>query len=194
MPAGEMFLAAVINKLLLGLWLGFPYRLDPRALPIRVFAQHGAPDLCSPPDDRDHLSWHETGRWDGDHRQEGAAVGLGWREVLDVIKGSDGAIGLGRAAGYFDTRIGIKPEDLNGKDDTVIVPEFDFCNSGMRHGRNLSNGCLLGNISERPPDSRKVAFALVQIKSLGGCGVRFSGTAGGSEDVSEVEQGVGVLA
>jgi formylmethanofuran dehydrogenase subunit E len=54
--------------------------------------------------------------------------------------------------------------------------------------------CLLGKVSERLPDSGKVAFALVEMKSLGGCGVCVGDTAGRSEDVSEVEQGVGVLA
>jgi len=40
----------------LRLWIGFPYPLNLRA------GQHGAPDLCSPPHDRDHLSCDETRR------------------------------------------------------------------------------------------------------------------------------------
>ena len=75
-----------------------------------------------------------------------------------------------------------------------VVLEFDLLNSSMRHGRNLSDGCVPGEISERFPGARQVAFALVEIKGLGGCGLRFGKTAGRSQDMSQIEQGIGVLA
>jgi hypothetical protein len=52
----------------------------------------------------------------------------------------------------------------------------------------------LGKVSEGLPDSREVAFALVEIKSLDGCGVCFEDAAGRSEDLGEIEQGVGMVA
>jgi hypothetical protein len=58
----------------------------------------------------------------------------------------------------------------------------------------LSAGRILGKVSARLPGSREVAFALVKINRLGGCGVCFMDAAGCGEDLGEVEQGVGVLA
>jgi len=174
---------------------GFPYRFDTRALLIRVSLQYGAPDLRGPSDDRDHLPCHELRRWDGDHRQETAAVGIGRGEVLDVIEGSNGPIGLGCVAGYFDRYVRLESEDFNGEANAVVIPEFDLGNLGVRHESViLSNVYILGKVSERLPDSGKVAFALVEMKSLGGYGMCVGDTADRSEDVSEIEQGVGVLA
>ena len=52
----------------------------------------------------------------------------------------------------------------------------------------------MGQVPERFPGTWQVAFALVEVKGLGGCGVRFGDPAGRGENVSEIEQGIGVLA
>ena len=51
----------------------------------------------------------------------------------------------------------------------------------------------MGKVSERFPGSWKVAFALVEVKGPGGCRVRFGDSTGRSEDMSEIEQGIGVV-
>ena len=53
---------------------------------------------------------------------------------------------------------------------------------------------VVGEVSQRFPGPRQVAFAFVQVKGLGGCGMRVAGPAGRGEDVREIKQGVGVLA
>jgi len=50
----------------------------------------------------------------------------------------------------------------------------------------------MGKVSECFPGSWKVAFAFVEVKGPGGCRVRFGDSTGRSEDVSEIEQGIGV--
>src|SRR5215471_6316338 len=57
-----------------------------------------------------------------------------------------------------------------------------------------SGGCVRSEVSERFPGARQVAFALVQVKGPGGCCMRVAGPAGRREDMSEIEQGVGMLA
>ena len=54
--------------------------------------------------------------------------------------------------------------------------------------------CVLGKVPERFPGPWKVALALVEIKGLGGCGVCFGSTAGRSQDMSQIEQGIGMRA
>ena len=54
--------------------------------------------------------------------------------------------------------------------------------------------CVTRKVLERFPGSRKVSLALVDIKGPGGRGVCFGNTAGDGKDMSQVEQGIGVLA
>src|SRR5271166_6534445 len=53
---------------------------------------------------------------------------------------------------------------------------------------------ISGKVSERFPGPGKVALALVEIKGLGCCGVCFGNTAGRSQDLSQIEQGIGTRA
>ena len=103
---------------------------------IRVFVQHGTPDVRDPdlPGDCDHLRFRKRPRWDSDYRQERAAVGTGIGEAFDHIEGSDGPIGLGSVAGYFDYCARLEPEDFNSDANIVAVSDFDLGNLGVRHG------------------------------------------------------------
>ena len=96
---------------------------------------------------------------------------------------------LGCVAGYFDGFASRETEELNGKLDTAVILEFGLGDIGIRHGWILSNGgvAIAGEISERLPGSWQVAFALVEIKSLGGCGARFGDPADCGENVGEIE-------
>src|SRR6266702_7636272 len=56
----------------------------------------------------------------------------------------------------------------------------------------FSGMCVPGKVPERFPGPWKVALALVEIKGLGGCDVCFGSTAGRGQDVSQIEQGIGM--
>jgi len=113
--------------------LGFPQCLDPRRR-LGIPGQRGFPDPCGAGEGRDHLLvCGEFLQWGTGDRQGMAAVGIGGREVLDVIEGSDTPIGLDCLAGYFHTCVGLEPVELNSDDDTAVVPEFDFGNIGSGH-------------------------------------------------------------
>src|SRR6266480_6012444 len=58
----------------------------------------------------------------------------------------------------------------------------------------FSGMCVPGKVPERFPGPWKVALALVEIKGLRGYGVCFRNTAGRSQGLSQIEQGIGTRA
>ena len=54
--------------------------------------------------------------------------------------------------------------------------------------------CVTTKVSDRFPNPGKIPLALVDIKGLGSRGVCFGKAAGGSLDMSQIEQGIGVMA
>src|SRR5712691_5360709 len=61
-------------------------------------------------------------------------------------------------------------------------------------GKSPFRRCVAGKVLERLPGSWQVAFALVEVNSLGGGGVRLGAPAGCFEDMNQIEQDVGALA
>ena len=114
-----------------------------------------------------------------------------------AIELSDGPIFLGRLAGYLDLCVLLEAVDADLEADCThlcLVGSWGPGCLSVASINPLSDVCVPGEIAERFPGARQVALALVEIKGLGSCGLRFGIAARRSQDMSQIKQGIGVLA
>ena len=67
----------------------------------------------------------------------------------------------------------VETTDFNIEVDCAILLSSILGTSLFVIGKSSHTECVLGEIAERFPGARQVALALVEIKGLGGCGLRF---------------------
>src|SRR5690242_1499556 len=146
----------------------------------RIIVQLGDPDFRCSRNYRDRKLLHEHLRRDrryGCHGQCCLLTLIG-RHFLDAVERADGPVILYHLAGYLDRGSFFETVDRDHETDRVILVKFDSGNRAERHLSVLSRVCAYwGEVSERRPDPRKIALALIQLKGLAGRGAPFVGAA-----------------